>query len=116
MSIRSFRLGRQPVPRPGRLPPWLLLWIPLALICGAGADIVEADLPEHDWPANTLTLLSSDVAGLRRQPLSASADGAGGLWIAARGELVRWTSLGISEHHLAARTAWMVATARGISK
>ena len=92
-------------------PQWLLrplLRIPLALICGAVADMVDADLPDHDWPANTLTLLSSEVVGLRRQPLSARADGAGGLWIAARGELVRWTSSGISERHLAARTAWMV--------
>jgi len=89
-------------------PQWLLLRIPLALICGAVADMVDADLPDHDWPANTLTLLSSEVVGRRRQPLSARADGAGGLWIAARGELVRWTSSGISERHLAARTAWMV--------
>lgn len=61
-----------------------------------------------DWRSNDLTLLSSKAAGLRRQPLKAHADGVGGLWIAARGELVHWTRSGIAEHHLAAQTAWMV--------
>ncbi len=83
-----------------------MILLVLAMILGHAAS---ADTPvSGDWPKGSLALLAARATSLQQHPVRASADGSGGLWVAAHGELVRWTSAGTAEHQIAADTGWMI--------
>jgi ligand-binding sensor domain-containing protein len=98
----TYRIGRDRIIRLRSF--FYKLAVGLVISTQVGAETRAAS---QEWPPNMLNSVSAKSLGLHSPPETAAADAVSGLWIAARGELVRWTAEGLAEHHLSAQTAWM---------